>query len=266
VKTSEATQILAHSLALDNVEGCQALYLDLMKRCLTDWIHIEKERVKMRSEGQDWPSNAHTMIGLQRLNNLQFCAEDILANQVPGDFIETGVWRGGSVIFMRAILKAHNITNRSVWVADSFAGVPPPNPKQYPLDAGIRLDSFPQLAIPREEVELNFARYGLLDAQVRFLPGWFRDTLPSAPMDTLALLRLDGDLYESTMDGLIHLYPKLSVGGYIIIDDYGAIEACKQAVHDYRTSHGITEKIVDIDGTGAYWQRVRSIGLMRQGN
>jgi len=125
------------------------------------------------------------------------------------------------------------------------------------LDAGIHLEKFPQLAIPMEEVQLNFARYGLLDEQVRFLPGWFRDTLPSAPIEKLALLRLDGDLYESTMDGLVNLYPKLSVGGYVIIDDYGAIEACKQAVHDYRASHGITEEIHVIDWTGAYWQRIR---------
>ena len=191
------------------------------------------------------------------LDNVQFCAQDILANQVPGDFIETGVWRGGSVIFMRALLKSYNVTNRCVWVADSFAGVPPPNPERYPWDAGIRLDVYPQLAVSMGEVQRNFERYGLLDAQVRFLPGWFRDSLPSAPIEALALMRLDGDLYESTMDALVHLYPKLSVGGYVVIDDYGAIEACRQAVHYYRTSHNITEEIRVVDWTGVYWQRVR---------
>jgi hypothetical protein len=197
------------------------------------------------------------MIGIKRLNNVQQCAEDVFANQIPGDFIETGVWRGGSVIFMRALLKAYNMRNRNVWVADSFAGVPPPNAERYPSDAGIRLDVYPQLAIPKEEVEQNFARYGLLDEQVRFLPGWFRDTLHSAPIEALSLLRLDGDLYESTMDALVHLYPKLSVGGYIIVDDYGAIEACRQAVHDYRAAHHITEDIRVIDWTGVYWQRLK---------
>src|SRR5437762_7443771 len=112
-----------------HMEGGSALYLDLMKRCLTDWIHIGGEHAKRDlqapTEGRDWPLIAHTMIGIKRLNNVQHCAEKIIANQIPGDFIETGVWRGGSVIFMRALLKAYNIRNRCVWVADSFAGVPP---------------------------------------------------------------------------------------------------------------------------------------------
>jgi hypothetical protein len=234
-----------------------------MKRCLTNWIHLGQEGIPLdpqaRIEGRDWPwpATAHTMVGLKRLDNVQACALDIFANHIPGDFIETGVWRGGSVIFMRALLKAYGITDRSVWVADSFSGVPPPNAERYPLDAGMRLDVFTQLAVPMEEVQQNFARYGLLDAQVRFLPGWFRDSLPAAPIGALSLLRLDGDLYESTMDALVHLYPKLSIGGYVIIDDYGAIEACRQAVHDYRTAHDITEDVRVIDWTGVYWQRLR---------
>jgi len=238
------------------------LYLDLVKRCLTNWIQLGQDYAEFdpeaRAEGRDWPPSGLTMIGLNRLDNVQACVQDVLANKVPGDFIETGVWRGGAVIFMRALLKAYHITNRRVWVADSFAGVPPPNAKRYPMDAGMRYDLYPQLAVPMEEVQRNFARYGLLDDQVRFLPGWFRDSLPSAPIETLSLLRLDGDLYESTMDALVHLYPKLSVGGYIIIDDYGGVDACRQAVHDYRTSHGITEDIREIDWTGVYWQRVNS--------
>ena len=116
------------------MEDGQPLYLDLMKRCLTDWIHVDGEHAEARAEGRDWPPIAHTMIGLKRLDSLHFCAQDILSNQVPGDFIETGVWRGGSVIFMRAVLKSYNVTDRCVWVADSFAGVPPPNPE--PLGCG----------------------------------------------------------------------------------------------------------------------------------
>ena len=84
-----------------------------------------------------------------------------------------------------------------------------------------------------EEVRERFARYGLLDEQVRFLRGWFRDTLPSAPIERLALLRLDGDLYDSTYDTLAALYPRVSVGGYVIIDDYDAVDECREAVHDY---------------------------------
>lgn len=106
-----------------------------------------------------------------------------------------------------------------------------------------------------DEVKSNFSRYELLDEQVCFLKGWFRDTLPSAPIEQLAVIRLDGDMYESTMDALNNLYPKLSVGGYLIVDDYGTIPACAQAVTDYRHAHGITDEIHVIDWTGVYWKR-----------
>lgn len=230
------------------------LYLDLMKRCLTNWIYDTFEE-QVRAEGRDWPADAHTMIGLRRLDNLQFCLEDVLDRGIPGDFIETGVWRGGSTIFMRAALKSRGITDRCVWVADSFEGLPPPNPEQYPLDEGLNLHVFKELAISLEQVRANFQRYGLLDDQVRFLKGWFRNTLPSAPIARLAVIRLDGDLYESTIDALTSLYPKLSVGGYVIVDDYGCIPACQQAVHDYRQAHGISDPIHMVDWTGAYWRR-----------
>jgi O-methyltransferase len=148
------------------------------------------------------------------------------------------------------------VTNRRVWAADSFEGLPPPNAEKYPLDAGLRLNTFKALAIPLEQVRENFRRYGLLDRQVRFLKGWFRDTLPSAPVGKLAVLRLDGDLYESTTDALTSLYPKLQKGGYIIVDDYNDIPACRQAVTDYRVRHGIRGKVLPVDWTGIYWRKV----------
>lgn len=210
-----------------------------------------------REEGRDWPQLAHTMIGVKRMDNLQFCVESVLQDKVPGDLIETGVWRGGACIFMRGILKAYGIRDRTVWVADSFAGLPPPDPAKYPADAGDMHHTIRQLAISVEQVQSHFAKYGLLDDQVKFLKGWFKDTLPGAPIDRLAVARLDGDMYESTMDGLTHLYPKLSCGGYLIVDDYGAVPACKQAVEDYRRAHDITEPIVPIDWGGVYWQRAK---------
>src|SRR5438034_1244787 len=208
-----------------------------------------------RMEGRIWPVVAHTMIGLKRLDNLEFCIEQVITNGVVGDFIETGVWRGGATIFMRAVLKAYGVTDRYVWVADSFEGLPPPNTGKYPYDAGDRLHEATQLAVSLEQVKANFDRYGLLDNQVRFLKGWFRDTLPAAPIERLAVLRLDGDMYQSTMDALVNLYPKVSQGGYVIVDDYGAIPACRQAVNDYRSANGITDEIRDIDWTGIFWQK-----------
>lgn len=240
------------------------LYLDLIKACLTNTIYADDDILggrrpfdeSARAEGRDRPSQAHTMVGRKRLDNVQFCVEDVLARGVPGDLMETGVWRGGVVILMRAILKAHGVTNRRVWAADSFEGLPPPNTGKYPHDAGLDFSRITELAVPLEQVMNNFSRYGLLDDQVRFLKGWFRDTLPRAPVKRLAVLRLDGDLYESTMDALVSLYPRLEVGGYVIIDDYNDIAACRQAVTDYRASHRISGEIVKVDWTGVYWKKV----------
>lgn len=107
----------------------------------------------------------------------------------------------------------------------------------------------------QEEVRKNFERYGLLDGQVRFLKGWFRDTLPAAPIARLAVLRLDGDHYESTMDALNSLYPKLSPGGYVIVDDYHMMEGCDRAIMDFRRERAISDEIHVISGGGAYWRR-----------
>ncbi|MFY7999256.1 MAG: TylF/MycF family methyltransferase [Candidatus Kapaibacteriota bacterium] len=209
----------------------------------------------LRAVGKDWPPLADTMIGLKRLDNIQFCIEDILQNNIPGDLIETGVWRGGAVIFMRGVLKSYNVTDRIVWAADSFSGLPSPNTEKYPQDAGDPHHLWSDfLGVSLETVQRNFRRYGLLDEQVRFLKGWFKDTLPSAPIEQLALLRLDGDMYESTMDALVHLYPKLAVGGYVIVDDY-FLKGCSQAIHDYRAQHNIDDEMIPIDWASVYWRK-----------
>jgi len=196
------------------------------------------------------------MVGLARLDSLQACTTDVLKEGVPGDFVETGVWRGGSSIFMRGVLAAYGDVSRRVWVADSFCGLPSPNAALYPTDAGIDLSGTSALSIGLPTVKHNFEKYGLLDSQVEFLVGWFKDTLPSAPIEQLSVIRLDGDLYESTMDALTALYPKLSIGGYLIVDDFGCMDTCRRAVTDYRAAHDITEKIESIDWTGVFWRRL----------
>jgi O-methyltransferase len=274
---------------LGTISTSQQLYLDLLKRVLirygfeTATVPYENERrgrrqvlaaaravlrridvdihgpnpvdLEKRLEGRDWPAQAETMIGLRRLDNLQDCIVDVLARGVPGDLIETGAWRGGATIFMRGALAALGDTNRCVLVADSFEGLPRPDEVRYPADAGDEHFTFDELAVSLEEVKANFERYGFLDERVKFLKGWFKDTLPGAPIDQLAILRLDGDLYESTMDALVALYPKLSVGGYVIVDDYGYVDACRAAVEDYRRANGITDEVIPIDWTGVYWKR-----------
>lgn len=227
-------------------------FLRQQKHAICKFVINNKEN---RYDGRDWPSCADTMIGLKRLDNIEACFREIIKDNVPGDFIETGVWRGGATIFMAALLKDASITDRNVWVADSFEGLPKPNEQKYVEDKGDLHFTKNALAISLETVKGNFEKYDLLDSNIKFLKGWFKDTLPSAPINKLSLLRLDGDMYESTMDGLVNLYPKLSKGGFIIIDDWGAVQGCKKAVNDYRNDHNIKEAIQTIDWTGVYWRK-----------
>lgn len=209
-----------------------------------------------RENGLDWPVRAESMIGLKRMSNIQHCIEQIVRDDVPGDLIETGVWRGGACIFMKANLVAWGDTTRTVWLADSFEGLPKPDAARYPADAGDQLHKQTGLGVGADQVRHNFERYGLLDDRVEFLVGWFKDTLPTAPIDQLALMRLDGDMYESTIQAIEALYPKLSPGGFCIVDDFGShASQAGQAIHDYRKANGIDEEIVEIDPFGAYWRK-----------
>lgn len=270
----------------------ELLYLDLMKRALsfTLWpeppilittfnyrrsffkrllvsiisksLHKTKLQVvqtrdfleNQRIEGQIWPGYADTMIGLKRLDNLQHCMETVLREGVEGDMVETGVWRGGACIFMSAVLAAYGVEDRKIFVADSFEGLPEPDIEKCPADKGDKLHGDTYLAVSKEDVENNFRKYGLLDNNIVFLKGWFKDTLPQAPIEKLSILRLDGDMYSSTMESLENLYPKLSIGGFCIIDDY-ALKGCKSAVDDYRAKHAIDSEMKEIDWTGRYWKK-----------
>lgn len=230
------------------------LYLDLLKRTLTGMVYEDPpipagvgERspyydADTRINGTDWPSRAPTMVGLARLDHLQWCVEQVLDDGIPGDLLEAGVWRGGACILMRGVLKARGVASRTVWVADSFKGLPAGAARE-----GFGGDEQDELIVPLEEVRHNFSLYGLLDEQVRFLPGWFCDTLPAAPVTQLAVLRMDGDLHASTTDTLAHLYPKLSPGGFAIIDDWRL--PARRAAEEYRAAHGITEPVHPIENS-----------------
>jgi O-methyltransferase len=221
--------------------------------CIVKRVPYDKE---LRAVGKDWPPEAETMVGLRRLDNVQECIRSVIRENIPGDVIETGVWRGGTTIFMRAALEAYGDRERTVWVADSFRGLPPPDP-DYPLDAGDPHHTYDSLAVSQDDVKKNFRRYKLLDDRVKFLEGWFKDTLPKAPIEKLSLMRLDGDMYQSTIDAISALYPKLSVGGYCLVDDYLWHKPCARAIEDYRSANGITEPIEKVDWTGVYWRRER---------
>jgi O-methyltransferase len=190
------------------------------------------------------------------MENIQHCVQAVIDDDVPGDLIEAGVWRGGACIFMKANLLARGDADRIVWVADSFEGLPAPNASLYPADTGDDLHTRSGLSVGADQVRHNFERYGVLDDRVKFLVGWFKETLPAAPIGALSLMRLDGDMYESTWQAIEALYPKLSPGGFCVVDDFGSHQAqAGLAVHDYRKANGIDEEIVDIDGFGAYWRK-----------
>jgi O-methyltransferase len=231
---------------------------NLLRRCGITVMYVSPAAAAKREEGRDWPLFAHTMIGLRRLSHLRSCVDQVLSDAVPGDLIEAGVWRGGAGILMRGVLRARGVTDRDVWVADSFAGLPPPDASSHPADAGSIWHEWRELAVTRSEVEANYRSYALLDKHVRFLEGWFSDTLPAVADHQWALIRVDADMHGSTMDALNSLYPGLSVGGFAIIDDYFDIAACRSAVDEYRAQHGIVEPIQRIDWAGAYWRRERA--------
>lgn len=243
-----------------NTMDAKADYLTLLRDSLLDRIYgsigIDDSAVTEEYiiEGAYHPKRAHTMIGEKRLNNIRWCVEDVLQNNIEGDLIETGVWRGGATIFMRGILKHYGITDRKVFVADSFEGLPKPEDEKYPADIGDGLWACEYLKVSMKEVAKNFWKYHLFDNQVVFLKGFFEKSLPNAPINKLAVLRLDGDMYSSTMQVLDTLYDKLSVGGYIIIDDYVLIP-CRKAVTDFRKKRGITTEIEYVDDTGVCWKK-----------
>lgn len=230
------------------------LYLDLMKKTLSFLLWDNEHTKEQKENGLVWPVHAHTMIGLRRLENIQFCMQDVLDKSIPGDFVETGVWRGGACILMRAVLAANGVNDRKVFVVDSFQGLPPPDTVQYPQDTGDSHYQIQYLSVSQETVMDNFSKYGLLDENVIFLKGWFKDTLPTAPIDKIAVLRLDGDMYQSTTESLTYLYPKLSIGGYCIIDDW-ALPSAKKATMDYRESFGITAPLQAIDPIAVFWRK-----------
>jgi O-methyltransferase len=247
-----------------DADALRSAYLELLKLALCDLcgpstISIWKDTdgtmmarelagdaLRIRAIGGDWPLQGVSMAGLHRLDDLQRCVEEVVADGVEGDLIEAGSWRGGASILMRATLDSLG-EERTVWVADSFAG--------FPADSS--LENYDFLAAPLEDVQASFERLGVAHG-VRFVPGFFEATLPPLAGGRWALVRLDADTYEPTKIALQSLYPGLAPGGYLVLDDYGSFPECRRAVDEFRDEHGITEPIERIDPTGVRWRRTSS--------
>ena len=277
-------------VALDSLPGAAMTqrYLNLLKKALVNWLYPEHElqirylqgagvatdeitrnrymrdirmhetsnyRQLLDNKRQGYPTVlAHTLIGLRRLHHLEYCARQLFADQVAGDFFEAGVCQGGALIFLRALQIALGESHRKTWGADSFQGLPAAETLQ---DEGLNFteSAYPWLAISQQTVQEHFQRYELWDQHVQLIPGWFENSLPSLDVGPIALLRLDADLYKSTMDVLDNLYDKVSAGGFIIVDDYGAFTPCKIAIDEFRAARGISAPLQWIDWTGVFWRK-----------
>lgn len=256
-------------------DALRTAYLELLKLCLCDlggtgttsvWTHTDGslmsreltgEDLAIRAAGVDWPLHGVTMVGLRRLDDLQSCVESIVRDGVEGDLIEAGTWRGGAAILMRAALDSLGGGGRTVWVADSFQGFPAPD-AVHPDRGGLAAIDY--LAVAEADVRENFRRLGY-ERGVRFLPGFFEDTLPALARRSWSLVRLDADSYEATRVALESLYPGLSVGGHLVVDDYGALEECRRAVDEFRAAHGIEEPIEEVDWTCVRWRRTSDAAI-----
>jgi O-methyltransferase len=261
-----------------DADSLRAAYLDLLKLCLCDVtsgssrevMYDQQKRVYFRDllteaelwrrvEGKDWPLQGLTMVGLPRLDDLQACVESVVRDGVEGDLIEAGAWRGGASILIRATLNSLGARDRTLWVADSFEGFPQPEDEGAQADQAVEseMSGFDFLAPGLEAVEASFERLGCREG-VRFVPGFFEETMSGLAGGRWSLIRLDADTYKATKLALETLYPGLAAGGYLILDDYFhpfLPESCKRAVDDFRVERGIVEPIEQIDWTGGRWRR-----------
>jgi hypothetical protein len=203
-----------------------------------------------RHNGKIWPQTALTMAGTKRLDNIRDLINLCDAEKINGDFVECGVWRGGASIFAAGVCKM-NQNGRLIFACDSFEGLPKPKDTLDKIDP-LHLFKFKDvLAVSQEQVWQNFSRFGL-EQNVQLFKGWFSDTLKKLPTKSIAILRADGDMFESTMD-ILGLYDRVTPGGFVIIDDYNAISACKQAVDGFISGKGI--QLMPIDEDAVYWKK-----------
>lgn len=209
---------------------------------------------------------ASTMVSLEKLIPLYQQAVFCERAGIDGAFVECGVWKGGCVGLMALANLRHGTAPRQLHLFDSFEGIPEPDAKvdgqaavDFALQAGGKADG--QLVPLRDqyggvgtlescrdliEVQLTFP-----SEKVTYHKGWFQDTLPNNTVGPIAVLRLDGDWYESTKVCLDHLYDKVVPGGFVIVDDYGAYEGCKKAVDEFLQTRPVY--LHHLDRWGRYW-------------
>ena len=205
-----------------------------------------------------------TMTSPQMCRRLWNQCHQLLQSNVSGCFVECGVWKGGSAAIMGLALQ-HANQKRDLHLFDSFEGLPEPSEADGPSAAAYssgqssgKLSPIKRCEADLDEVQdFLFLKTRLNPAHVHFHVGWFQATVPAAAprLRPIALLRLDGDWYESTRLCLEHLYPNVSPGGIIVMDDYWAWEGCRKATDEYRQTHQIITPIIRTGVGAGYWAK-----------
>lgn len=213
-----------------------------------------------RWSGNDWCEFCYTMAGGARVQNVRDVVSSTIIEDVPGDFLEAGTWRGGCSIMARVVQHVlGEAESRRTYLCDSFSGLPPSSQEK---DSN-RWNGMHFLEVSQSEVEDNVRRFVPLDDNLRFVKGYFAESLPRVRAELqrdgrqLAVLRGDGDMYESYLDILFNLYEFVPVGGYFICDDAPSIQEAQQAIDDFRSLHGIAEPIQRVAGSvaGVFWRK-----------
>ncbi len=267
-----------------DADALRTAYLDLLKLCLCDLVGASTSEVRWtddkrwfsrqltgddqllgRVEGKDWTLNGLSMIGLRRLGDLQQCVASVVRDEIEGDLIEAGTWRGGASILIRATLDSLGAADRTLWLADSFEGFPPAGEHDAAADQRLetQLGGTDFFAPGLGTVQSYFARFGL-STGVKFVPGFFEQTLRHLRDRRWSLVRVDADTYSATKAALEALYPGVACGGYVVLDDYFHpwLPECRRAVEDFRLEHGVREPIHQIDWNGGRWRRESEPGQL----
>lgn len=229
-------------------------------------VNINKERNRFPADFDDEHISiykkveAYTMTSKERVFSAIEAARFITKNNIAGDIVECGVWKGGSTMAILEILKKAGDTSRDVYLYDTFEGMSAPTDNDKTSDDAsaaelLQTDTNKEKNLvwaysPLEEVKANVAKTGYDAKRIHFVKGKVEDTIPTTLPGKIALLRLDTDWYESTKHELEHLYPLLVKGGVLIIDDYGFWQGARKAVDEYIAAHNIPLLLNRIDETG----------------
>ncbi|MCB0726025.1 MAG: class I SAM-dependent methyltransferase [Ignavibacteriae bacterium] len=204
-----------------------------------DLMHpdLDEEFVKLKKI-----CTPHTMTSLESLYYTYRSVKYAIENNIPGDFIECGVWKGGNTMMVALTLMNMKSTDRKIYLYDTFEGMSAPTEKDVSYkneDADIEYkesqkgDHNEWCYSPLDEVKNNLYSTGYPKDKIVFVKGKVEDTIPGTLPEKIAILRLDTDWYESTYHELVHLYPLLSEKGFLIIDDYGYWQGAREAVEQY---------------------------------